>query len=315
MSPALKSQALSLGFDLVGICSVQEPPHHAEYVGWVAKGSHGTMDYLKGHIPLKQDPRSLLHSARSIIVVGLNYNQPNPHRPGYPRIARYALGRDYHKVLRGKLKRLQAWLQDQYPDSEHRACVDSAPIMERDFAQLAGLGWFGKNTMLINSQRGSWFFLGVLLTSIELEPDAPAIGGCGTCRACIDACPTGAIVQQDGRWQVDATRCISYLTIEHRGEIEPELAEGIGEWTFGCDVCQDVCPFNHARESQPLRAAPTQTPDFLAKRTWPSLRELVVLNEEDWDHLTQGSPVRRTGLAGIQRNARVNLYKAGTPDC
>lgn len=310
MPPALKAHALSLGFDLVGICGVQEPPHHGEYQGWIAQGSHGTMSYLKDHIPLKQDPRSLLPSARSVIVVGLNYNQPNPHRPGYPRIARYALGRDYHKVLRGKLKRLQTWLETQYPDSEHRACVDSAPIMERDFAQLAGLGWFGKNTMLINSQRGSWFFLGVLLTSVEFDPDTPAIGGCGTCRACIDACPTGAIVHQDGRWQVDAKRCISYLTIEHKGEIEPELAEGIGEWTFGCDVCQEVCPFNQDRESQPLRAGPTKTPDFLAKRNWPSLRELVVLNEEDWDHLTQGSPVRRTGLKGIQRNALINLRNA-----
>lgn len=272
------------------------------------------MAYLADHVPLKQDPRNLLPSAQSIIVVALNYNQPNPYRAGYPRIARYALGRDYHKVLRAKLKRLQNWLRSQYPESEHRACVDSAPIMERDFAQLAGLGWFGKNTMLINSQRGSWFFLGVLLTSVEFEPDTPAIGGCGTCRACIDACPTGAIVHQDGRWQVDANRCISYLTIEHKGEIEPELAEGMGEWTFGCDVCQEVCPFNHPRESQPLRAGPTQNPDFLAKRNWPSLKELVVLNEEDWDRLTQGSPVRRACREGIKRNARINLQNNNTPD-
>ncbi|MBC8066288.1 MAG: tRNA epoxyqueuosine(34) reductase QueG [Chlorobia bacterium] len=306
-SQELKHQAQALGFDLVGICSIQTPPHWQAYTDWTDKGAHASMAYLKDHIPLKQDPRNLLPTAQSIIAVALNYNQTNPPQPGYPRIARYALGRDYHKVLRAKLKRLQAWLQIQRPDSQHRACVDSAPIMERDFANLAGLGWFGKNTMLINSQRGSWFFLGILLTSIEFQPDPPAIGGCGTCRACIDACPTGAIVQEEGKWQVDARRCISYLTIEHDGEIEPELAQKMGDWTFGCDVCQEVCPFNHPRDSQPLRAPKSKEPDFLKKKTWPSLKELVVLNEKDWDQLTQGSPVRRTGIAGIKRNAHINL--------
>ena len=303
----LKDFAQGLGFELVGVCDVQEPTHFQEYREWVAQGHHGSMEYLADHIPFKQSPTTLLPTAKSIIVVGLNYNQPNPPRPGYPRIARYALGRDYHKVIRGKLKKLQRWLEIQCPDSEHRACVDSAPIMERDFAQLAGLGWFGKNTMLINSKRGSWFFLGALLTSREFEPDEPAIGGCGTCRACIDACPTGAIVHQDDRWQVDARRCISYLTIEHKGEIEPELAKGIGDRTFGCDICQEVCPFNRTRESQPDRANLTSETDFLSKKNWPSLKELIVLNEQDWNALSQGSPIRRTGLAGIKRNAQINL--------
>lgn len=303
----LKDFAQGLGFELVGVCDVQEPNHFQEYREWVAQGSHGSMEYLANHIPLKQSPTSLLPSAKSIIVVGVNYNQPNPPRPGYPRIARYALGRDYHKVIRGKLKKLQSWLQAQHPESEHRACVDSAPLMERDFAQLAGLGWFGKNTMLINSKRGSWFFLGALLTSVDFEPDTPSVGGCGTCQACIDACPTGAIVHQDDRWQVDARRCISYLTIEHKGEIESELAKGIGDRTFGCDICQEVCPFNQTRESQPDRANLTSETDFLSKKKWPSLKELVVLNEQDWNALSQGSPIRRTGLAGIKRNAQINL--------
>ena len=307
MSAAVKDHAISLGFDLVGICEVQEPPHWAQYKEWVDKGWHGSMSYLKDHLDLKRDPRSLLPSAQSVIMVGLNYNQPNPYHANHPRIARYALGRDYHKVVRGKLKQLQNWLHQEYPGSVHRVCVDSAPIMERDFARLAGLGWFGKNTMIINSQRGSWFFLGVLLTSVELEPDKPSSGGCGTCHACIDACPTGAIVHQDGRWQVNATRCISYLTIEHEAGIEPELAAKIGEWTFGCDVCQEVCPFNQARESQPLRAKNTHVPDFANRRNWPSLTELVVMSQQDWDRASQGSPVRRTGLSGIQRNALINL--------
>jgi epoxyqueuosine reductase len=189
--------------------------------------------------------------------------------------------------------------------------VDSAPIMERDFAQLAGLGWFGKNTMLINSRRGSWFFIGVLLTTVEFEPDESAVGGCGSCRECIDACPTGAIVHEDGRWQVDARSCISYLTIEHRGAIDPNLMPKMGEWTFGCDVCQEVCPFNAPRESQPERARETKVQDFLNRRPFPSLTELAMLDPKGWDELTQGSAIRRTGLDGLSRNAEINLRNSG----
>ncbi|MBN9500976.1 MAG: tRNA epoxyqueuosine(34) reductase QueG [Armatimonadetes bacterium 55-13] len=303
----LKEQARQLGFDLVGVCEPGKPPHLEEYVAWLAHGSHGSMGYLETQLPLKSDPLHLLPSARSIIAVGLNYNQDPETRPDHPKIARYALGRDYHKVIRGKLKRLTGWIEANHPEAETRACVDSAPIFERDYANLAGLGWFGKNTMLINSQRGSWFFIGLLLTSVEFQPDAPAVGGCGTCRKCIDACPTGAIVQRDSRWQVDARRCISYLTIEHAGEIEPDLSREVGTWTFGCDVCQEVCPFNAVRESQPLRAMTTRERDFLNRRQWPSLRDLVEISSEDWDGLTQGSAVRRTGIKGLRRNARINL--------
>lgn len=306
-SVLLKIEARKLGFDLCGVCPAVSPPHLAAYRQWVEEGRHGTMDYLREHLPLKEHPDRLLPGVRSVIAVGLNYNQPNELSEGQPRIARYALGRDYHKVLRGKLKRLGAWIREGDPEAEVRPCVDSAPIMERDFANLAGLGWFGKNTMLINSKRGSWFFIGILLTTAEFEPDAPAIGGCGDCQRCVEACPTGAIVFEDGRWQVDARRCVSYLTIEHRGEIDPELAEGIGERTFGCDVCQEVCPFNHPRENNPLRATETCEPDFLAVRAWPSLVEMAELSEERWDAITRGSPVRRAGLAGLRRNARLNL--------
>jgi epoxyqueuosine reductase len=304
---SLRSKALELGFDLVGVCSIQEPPHLQVYADWVAEGKHGQMGYLAEHLPLKQDPRKLLPEARSVIAVGLNYNRPNEPKPGMPRIARYALGRDYHKVLRRKLKTLQAWVETEHPGSQHRVCVDSAPIMERDFAHLAGLGWFGKNTMLINSQRGSWFFIGILLTSIEFEPDSPAIGGCGTCRACIDACPTGAIVFENQRWQVDARWCISYLTIEHEGPIEPDLAKKMGGWTFGCDVCQEVCPFNQPRESQPLRAQTAKEPDFLRENRLASLAEIVQMSPQDWDLATRGSPVRRAGIVGLKRNAGINL--------
>jgi epoxyqueuosine reductase len=302
-SERLKQKAIDLGFTSVGICEAMPPPHLDQYSEWIAKGFHGSMKYLAYHLPLKAAPQTLLPAARSIVAVTLNYNQPNPVRNGQPRIARYALGRDYHKVLRGKLRKLELWLRAQCPEAETRACVDSAPIMERDYAQLAGLGWFGKNTCLIDSKRGSWFFIGLLLTSLPFKADVPAVGSCGSCRLCIDACPTGAIVLESSRWQVDARSCISYLTIEHSGPIELDTAG----WTFGCDICQEVCPFNEVRASQPLRGTVTTEPDFLQARQWPNLEQLAQIGEHDWDELTRGSAVRRAGLEGIRRNARVHI--------
>ncbi len=305
-SDRLKAEALALGFDLVGVTDAVPSPHLKEYRRWLENGFGGTMDYLARQIPLREHPVHLLPGARSVVAVALNYNQPNPPRPGYPRIARYALGRDYHKVLRGKLRALGRFLDREYPGSASRACVDSAPIFERDFAHLAGLGWFGKNTMLINSRRGSWFFLGLLLTTVPLALDVAAAGGCGSCRRCVDACPTGAIVFDEERWQIDSRRCISYLTIERDG---PHDVDTHG-WTFGCDICQEVCPFNEPRPSQPLRSLPTLEADFLKLRDWPSLERLAVVGDREWDVLTQGSAVRRPGVAGLRRNARANLARS-----
>ena len=294
----IKSRAREFGFDLVGVCDARPPSTLEVFRSWLAAGFSATMDYLPRSLPLRSDPSALLPGVRSIIAVGLNYNQTNEPAPGQPRIARYALGRDYHKVLRSKLKRLAEGIP-----GECRVCVDSAPILEREYANRAGLGWIGKNTCLINTERGSWFFLGLVLTTAELAFDAPAHGGCGTCTACIDACPTGAIVQVEGRWQIDSRRCISYLTIEHRGEIEPSLLDQVGDWTFGCDICQEVCPFNRPRDHQPLRARETSEPDFLARREWPGLVELAQISEPRWDELTRGSAVRRAGFEGLRRNA------------
>lgn len=273
----------------------------AFYEEWLARGFHGEMDYLARHAALKRTPEKLLPGCRSIVAFALNYHQPNSPEPGMPRIAQYALGRDYHKVFR---KKLNQWLRraSVQTEAEWRICVDSAPIFERDYAHLAGLGWFGKNTCLIDSKRGSWFLIGLVLTTAELAPDTPSAGGCGSCRACIDACPTGAIVFVDGRWQVDARACISYRTIEYRGD---DVGDTHG-WTFGCDVCQEVCPFNHARASQPMRARVTEVSEFLERRRWPSLSELAVIPPDAWDALTAGSPVRRAGLEGLRRNARAN---------
>jgi epoxyqueuosine reductase len=227
-----------------------------------------------------------------------------------PRIAKYALGRDYHRVVRGKLRSLAGWLAAEYPEIRTRVCVDSAPILEREYAQLAGLGWFGKNTMLIDSRRGSWFFLGLLLSTIRFQPDAPAQGSCGKCTQCVEACPTGAIVQVDDVWQVDSRRCVSYLTIEHKGLIDPGLHSGIGDWTFGCDACQEVCPFNVERDSQPMRSRPTKVADFMRAAAFPPLRELADIPYETWDSLTRGSAVRRAGWEGLRRNAGINLTNA-----
>ncbi|MFY9233822.1 MAG: tRNA epoxyqueuosine(34) reductase QueG [Fimbriimonadaceae bacterium] len=315
----IKQKAIELGFDQCGVCAASQPEHYEAYARWLDRGFHGTMGYLRQHLPLKEHPEKLLPGARSVIAVTLNYYQPSmpeeKRRHGElekaqgtddrPRIARYALGRDYHRVLRGKLRRLSAWLTELHPEARHRACVDSAPIMERDFAQAAGLGWYGKNTMLIDSKRGSWFFIGLLLTTLDLNPDQAAVGGCGTCTRCVDACPTGAIVLDEKRWQVDARRCISYLTIEHRGEIDPAL--DTAGWVFGCDVCQEVCPFNEPRPSQPLRGVATTEPDLLATQPWPSAEVLSELPYEGWDSLTRGSAVRRAGHEGLKRNARIAL--------
>ena len=299
----IKDAASKLGFDLVGVCPAFEAKSHDFYLAWLEKGFAGSMDYLGRHAGLKASPESLLPGAKSVIAVGLNYYQLAEHRAGYPRIARYALGRDYHKVIRGKLKKLAACLGP--PPVGHRICVDSAPILEREYAQRAGLGWFGKNTMLIDSRRGSWFLIGLLLTTLEIEPDEPAVGGCGSCTACIDACPTGAIVPSDGRWAVDARRCISYLTIEAPNEADKR----VGEWTFGCDVCQEVCPFNQPRASQPMRATETREPDFLNRTGLISLplAEIGRMEHTEWSRVAAGSPIRRAGHEGLLRVAKLNL--------
>ena len=309
MKERIVARARELGFDTVGFCRPDPPESLGHYDAWLAKGFHGTMGYLRRHRALKADPQGLLPGAKSVIAVTLNYNQANPYRPGMPHIARYALGRDYHKVLRGRLRKLVAYIECEAPGSSHRICVDSAPIFEREYAHRAGLGWFGKNTMLIDSRRGSWFFIGIVLTTLDIEPDAPAVGGCGKCTKCIDTCPTSAILFEDKRWQVDARRCISYLTIEHKGELDAQLAEKIGRWTFGCDVCQEVCPFNGPRTTQPDRARTTTVAEFLEKREWPPLDQLAQIDEGAWDVLTRGSPVRRTGLVGLRRIAHVGLTK------
>lgn len=300
----VKQAARKLGFDLVGIVAADAETHWDFTREWIEAGRHGDMAYLANHLEAKRSVRNLLPGCESIVMVGLMYkiSDPNVH------IAKYAQGRDYHKVLTAKLRKLAA----QLPAGEHRICTDAQPLMERELAHLAGLGWFGKNSMLIHSRLGSYFVLGGLLTTLTLEPDLPAEGGCGTCRACIDACPTGAIIHDRGRWQVDARECISTWTIEQDGLLSEDQLSRSAPYVFGCDICQDVCPFNAERESQPERARLTKEPDFLQKSAIAqrSLTEMAEITDEEWDLETRGSPVRRAGFAKFVQIAQYRARRA-----
>ena len=241
LTEELKSVAGRLGFSLAGVCPAVAAPGYDRFQQWLRSGYAGRMDYLANREAAYEHPRHVLDGARSIVMLGLRYDSvaAEDPQPGQGRIAAYAWGeRDYHDVIHGRLKQLVQWLQQRHPEARARGVVDTAPLLEREFAQLAGVGWIGKNTLLLNRQQGSYFFLAALLTDVEMAYDEPfAADHCGSCTACLDACPTQAFPQA---YTLDATRCISYLTIELREEIPPALREGVGDWLFGCDVCQEV---------------------------------------------------------------------------
>lgn len=261
------------------------------------------MDYLHHHFNERTDPGVLLAGTRSLVVVGLSYNQP-PAPPAdndakaHGRVAMYAWGDDYHRVLKRKLFALADRLHDTWKEPfDSKVCVDTAPILEREAAAAAGIGWIGKNTLILNESHGSYFFLGVLLLTVELAPDEPTGNHCGSCRACLDACPTQAFTAPH---QMDAQRCISYLTIEHRGAISSAFADKMDDWIFGCDVCQEVCPFNSD-------APTTNEPRFAARENLPrpSLDELIEWSEDDYDANLRGSAMRRAKLPMLKRNADI----------
>jgi len=278
----------------------------ARYHAWVAAGHAGAMGYLTDHrAALRADPRALLPEARSVIVVGKLYQTGFPDvgslTPGQAWISRYAWGEDYHVVLRQGLERLRDRLAGETgAEFASRICVDTAPLLERSLAREAGLGWIGKNTCLIHEPTGSWYFLGVLLTSLEVEPGTPAEDRCGTCTRCIDACPTHALRPHE----LDARRCISYLTIELRGPVDDALRPGIGAHAFGCDICQDVCPWNR-------RAPVTTDPAFAPAAFAPPLEELARMTEEEFRRLFHQSPVWRTKYRGLLRNVALAMGNAG----
>jgi epoxyqueuosine reductase len=315
----LKQQAHSLGFELVGIAPATEADGFSRLREWLARGFAGTMDYLHRHGDTRRHPSSILPEVRSIIMTGMNYRPvasgerkppDSSHQGAYAprspngRISCYAQGSDYHDVLRDRLRRLLDWLRQERPDCLGRGVVDTAPLLERDFARRAGLGWFGKNTMLLNKRLGSYFFIGALLTNLEMVYDAPhTTSHCGTCTACLDACPTQAFVAPG---LLDARRCISYLTIEHRGDVPEELRLGLGDWLFGCDVCQEVCPWN--RKAPPGTEPALQGRPELIKL---DLIEVLGLSDEAFRQRFRGTALMRTKRKGLLRNAALVLGNSG----
>lgn len=300
----LKQRAESLGFQLTGACPAVTPQGLAPLARWLAEGYAGEMSYFDARRHAYEHPRHVLDGARSLLMLGMSYlsDQPTQLRAGQGRVARYAASEvDYHDVIHAHLKTLCQFALELQPGVRARGVVDTAPLLEREFAQLAGLGWVGKNTMLLNRDQGSWFFLAALLLDCELEYDDPfAADHCGTCRACLDACPTEAF---PAPYVLDATRCISYLTIELRGPIARELRGALGNWLFGCDVCQDVCPWNHkaARELQ----VPTSHPfsDALTR----SLEQLFELSDAAFREQFRRTAFWRPRRRGLLRNAAIVL--------
>ena len=310
LTEQIKAHAVHLGFDLAGVTTA-EPPRHGEYYAeWVEQGMAGEMAYLGRQVEKRKDPGQVLPNARSLVVVAMNYRGPDsdPIPDGTPRgkIARYARGDDYHDVMKKKLLALLQFIQDSAGRPvQGKAYVDTGPVLEREFAVRAGLGWFGKHTNLIHKRIGSWLLIGEILLDLELDDDGPAADHCGTCTRCIEACPTDAIIEP---YVVDSRRCISYHTIELKGDIPLAYRTAMGDRVFGCDDCQDVCPWNR-------RAPVTRHPAFYS-RPWndmPGLIEMLGYSPEEFRTRFRGSPIKRTKRRGLLRNAAVALGNTKDP--
>ena len=313
----VKQAARQAGFELAGIAPATDSPELKAFPEWLAAGHAGEMKYLAARDEQGSLKRASLSRvapwARSVIVCAINYNTDHPystevHEPKRGWISRYAWSReDYHDAVLRRLKQVEAALHDALRESQSelitRSYVDTGPVVERVFAKYAGVGWIGKNTCIINQKIGSWLFLGVILTSLDLTPDLPAPDRCGTCTRCIQACPTDAILEP---YQLDSNRCISYLTIEKRGSIPEDLRAGMGHHVFGCDICQDVCPWNR-------KAPVTQAPEFSPREGLvnPALDWLAQMSAEEFRDKFRGSPVRRAKLSGLRRNALISIGNSG----
>lgn len=301
-SNLVKQKAQALGFDFVGIAAATELTKEARQLEkWLNQGNHGKMGYMANHFDKRIDPRKLVDGAKSVVSLLYNYHNPNQQTDkDAPKISQYAYGKDYHKVIKQKLHQLIAYLRDEIGPIEGRCFVDSAPVLERDWAKHSGLGWIGKNTLLINKDRGSYFFLAELIIDVELEYDPPIKDYCGTCTRCIDACPTDAIAPE-GYW-MDGSKCISYFTIELKEALPIEMKGTFDNWMFGCDICQQVCPWNRFAQKH-------QEPDF---EPHPDLLEM---RQSDWQEITttvfnkvfKKSAVKRTKYQGLVRN--INFLK------
>lgn len=297
----LKSWAIEAEFDFAGVAALEPAAHGAAFRRWLERGDHAGMAYMARRVELRLEPAAVLEGARSALCVGLRYA---PHRDEasldgdlWPRVARYARGRDYHDVMGERLAALGERIETAFPGVATRWYVDTGPLLERELAARAGLGAVGKNTMLLHPEHGSYFLLGELLLTLDLAPDLPLADLCGSCTRCLDACPTGALPEP---YRLDSNRCLSYWTIEHRGAFPPDAAGLVGEggWVFGCDVCQEVCPWNAG-------PSPVDHPEFAvpAARRGLTLADLAILSAERYRELFRGSPLKRAKLDGLQRNA------------
>ena len=295
----IRKEALDLGFDQIGFAKAEKLEREAERLEkWLSSGAHGSMGYMANHFEKRVDPRELVPGARTVISLSYNYfTQAKQNDPEAPKISIYAYGKDYHKVIKKKLKALLERIQEEIGEINGRCFVDSAPVMEREWAQLSGLGWNGKNTLTINPKRGSYFFLAEIIIDLEVEPDVPLKDHCGTCTRCIDACPTQAI-DMNGYW-LDASKCISYLTIELKDNIPEEFSGNMDNWMFGCDICQQVCPWNKfSRQHQEPAFKPKEQLLDMTAGEWKEI------TKEVFEDLFAGSAVKRTGYEGLKRNIR-----------
>lgn len=291
--------ARGLGFALCGVCEARASDYADELRAWLGAGKHGEMAWLSEHVDVRLDPTLLLDGARSIIMVADRIPEPVAHddSAAVGRVARYAQVSDYHKVIKKRLFALSDALRLQYPHEQFRVCVDTAPLLEREHAMRAGLGWVGKHTLLLNEHAGSHLLLGGVVTTLVIEQSAPTTTHCGSCTRCIDSCPTGAIKP----WSVDATRCISYLTIEHRSGIDADFYGPMGDWLFGCDICQDVCPF----VAKAGRTAPVEHEAYARGPGEFSLLQVLGWDEDARRAAFTGSAMKRAKLDMIRRNALI----------
>ncbi|MGH7802294.1 MAG: tRNA epoxyqueuosine(34) reductase QueG [Thermodesulfobacteriota bacterium] len=312
VSKSIKEKALEIGFDLIGISPVDLFPENQFYKEWLARGFAGEMKYMEKEPEKREDIRNMLPDAKSVISCGLNYNTNYPYsmnetdkQKGW--ISRYAWGGDYHDIIKKKLQILLEFIKANSPqDIEARVYVDTGPVLERVYGKYSGIGWFGKNTCLINQKVGSWIFVGEIITNLELDYDSPAPDRCGTCTRCIDACPTGALLEP---YVLDSRLCISYLTIEHRGMIPLEHRGKTGNNIFGCDICQDVCPWNR-------RAKVTDESSFKPRDGLynPDLAALSQLTGEDFRRVFKGNTIKRAKRNGLLRNIVVAMGNSGSKE-
>ena len=310
LTQQIQARAHKLGFELVGITPAAESETIARYRQWIENGYAGKMRYLERHLPLKTDVRQLLSEAKSVICLAMNYYTLDPPKalaedPARGQISRYAWGDDYHDIIRQRLSELVDFIkQTAEIELQTRVCVDTAPIIEREYAQKAGIGWIGKNTNLIHWRSGSWYFLAEVLVSIALESETPVPrGSCGTCTRCIEACPTDAIVEPN---LLDSRRCISYLTIELKERIPKALRSKMGNLIYGCDICQEVCPWNS-------KAVPTDDPAFQPRKGnfAPNLLSLIGMTQQEFSRRFKGSPIKRAKRRGFLRNVLVAIGNWG----